>query len=321
MIVDHLTTNVSQPQPVRDTYRLTADSDIGKQFEFFLWSCRANNLSPRTIGDYRFKAGRFVHFCNSVGCYALKDVNTNLIRSFLLDLQLSNGPKSVSGYYKAIKRFFNWMIDEDILELSPMGKIKPPKVPEVLIKPFSDHHVKDILLLCSNHTRAGIRNRAIILILLDTGLRLSELSKIQMTDLDLDSETITVMGKGNRQRVVRIGRQTQKALVRYLLMRTDKHPCLWVTEEGKPLTLGGISVMFRNLKQRAGFTDVRLSAHTFRHTSGTMALLNGASERDVQLLLGHRTQRMTQHYTATITSQQIVSKHKVFSPVDRLGLK
>jgi integrase/recombinase XerC/integrase/recombinase XerD len=321
MLLDHLTDKVSQSYGIAGTYHLTADIDIAGQFDLFLWSCRANNLSPRTIQDYRFKAGRFVQFCLYTGCHSPIDVTANHVRAFLLRLQEHNCAKSVHDYYRVLKRFFNWMVEEDILQYSPMTKIKPPRVPETIIKPFTDSHIRGILLLCDEHTRAGIRNRAIILMLLDTGIRLNELANIQLADLDLDNETVIVMGKGNRQRMVRIGKVAQKALLQYLLSRKDNHSCLWVTEEGKPLAKAGISVMFRVLKHRAGFQDVRLSAHTFRHTSGTWALLNGASERDVQLLLGHRTERMTRHYTATITSQQVLAKHRQFSPVDRLRLK
>lgn len=318
MLLNRLTNNISQSRPIAETYHLTSNTELENQFELFLWSCRANNLSPRTIQDYRVKAGRFVQFALYNGCYTPGDVTPNHVRLFLLQLSQRNSAKSVSDYYRVVKRFFNWLIEEDTLEYSPMARIKAPRVPEILVKPFTPSHIKAILLLCDNHTRTGIRNKAIILVLLDTGVRLTELANIQLSDLDLDNETITIMGKGNRQRIVRIGRIAQRALLKYLLSRKDTNPCLWVTEEGKPLTKDGIAVMFKVLKRRAGFKDVRLSAHTFRHTSGTWALLNGASERDVQLLLGHRSQRMTQHYTATITSQQVLNKHRGFSPVDNL---
>lgn len=82
----------------------------------------------------------------------------------------------------------------------------------------------------------------------------------------------------------------------------------------------GIQIMIRRLGKRIGIKTVRCSPHTFRHTFGTRAMLNGASEREVQLLLGHSTDRMTKQYTATITSEVIVGKHKYFSPVDRMGI-
>lgn len=156
---------------------------------------------------------------------------------------------------------------------------------------------------------------------LDTGLRLSELASIQLRDINFDQETIKVMGKGAKERVVRIGKMTQKALLQYLLLRHDNHSCLWVTEERKPLTVAGVQVAIKKLCYRAEITDAKRGPHTFRHTFGTRAMLNGASEREVQLLLGHSTDRMTKHYTATITSEYAVSGHRKWSPVDNLFRK
>ena len=110
---------------------------------------------------------------------------------------------------------------------------------------------------------------------------------------------------------------TINAIKEYYKTSRGDHPQLWLTEEGNPLTYEGISSIFKNLKKRAGFTDVRLSPHTIRHTSATMSLINGGEERDVQMLLGHKTNRMIQKYTANYTSQNAVIRHRDFSPVDR----
>ena len=178
-----------------------------------------------------------------------------------------------------------------------------------------------MLSLCDESRFLGIRNRAIILTFVDTGLRLSEMAGIQLKDIDFDRELIKVMGKGAKERVVGIGKGTQKSVLKYLLIRRDSYPCLWVTEEGKPMQARGIQIMIRRLGKRAGLQNVRCSPHTFRHTFGTWSLLNGASEREVQSLLGHSSQRMTQQYTATINSEQAVVAHKRFSPIDRMSLK
>lgn len=321
-MLNHLTINKTQIGSLSALHHLTDKSDLEAHLEAFLVSCRVDELSPRTLVDYRYKLSVFTKFCRSQGIGRLSHVSVQCIRMFLLKIQEKNQAISVSDYYKVIKRFFNWLVGEDILSSSPMARIRPPKVPQKLVVPFKPEHIETLLLACDASSKfLALRNRAIILTFLDTGLRLSELTNIQLKDIDFDREVITVMGKGAKERVVGLGKRTQKALLRYLLARTDNYPCLWVTEERRPLTVVGIVELMKVLKRRAGLEGVRCSAHTFRHTFGTWALLNGASEREVQSLLGHSSQRMVQHYTATITSEHAVQRHRHFSPVDRLKVK
>ena len=128
------------------------------------------------------------------------------------------------------------------------------------------------------------------------------------------------MGKGAKERVVPIQQRTQKAILRYLLMRNDTHRCLWVSEERQPLTLWGIQLMIRTLGKRAGLKNVRCSPHTFRHTSATLMLDSGAGEFEVQAILGHSTLAMTRRYVVSLNSEKAAEAHKRFSPVEHLKL-
>jgi integrase/recombinase XerC/integrase/recombinase XerD len=321
MSLYHLTTASPYDAARSDLRRLTTAADsLADQFNSFLLNAQIE-LSPATVRDYRYKLKPFIDYCRGAGASKVMDITTDNTRGFIASMQESNSPKSVNDYYKVARRFLSWLVQEERLTKNPMLRVKCPRVPEIIIKIFTAEHIHKILLLCEDGTRTGIRNRAMVLVLLDSGIRLSELARIQVDDIDIQRGIITVMGKGAKQRVVGVSKPTLKAVIRYYEARPGDHSQLWLTEEGKPITPAGISQIFKALKRRAGFSDVRLSAHTFRHTSGTMALLNGASEREVQLLLGHSTPRMTQHYTATITSQMVVERHKDFSPVSKLNLK
>jgi integrase/recombinase XerC/integrase/recombinase XerD len=279
-----------------------------------------DGLSPRTLADYEYKVGAFVSFCSGLDVNDPGQVTASGVRQFLLKLQEKNAPASVSGYYKSVNRFFSWLVEEKILDRSPMATIRPPRVPQKVIMPFSPEHIRCLLLLCDNRAFIGARNRALVLAFLDTGLRLSEMAGIQLADIDFDRETIKVMGKGAKERVVRIGKTAQKALLRYLLMRQDNHSCLWVSEERKPLTHWGIAQVIDTLKKRSGISEVRCSAHTFRHTFATRALMNGAGEFEVQSLLGHSKLDMTRRYAASLRSEEAVVGHRRWSPVDNLRL-
>ncbi len=300
---------------------LAPNSGISKQLQAFLLSCKVDGYTKQTLDGYQAKLRLFVRFADSLRINHPSEVTANEIRLFLLHKKETCNAVTIHDHYRVLRRFFNWMVDEGIVEKTPMASMKPPRVPKPMVTPFNSEHIKTLLLFCDDRTFLGARNKAIILTFLDTGLRLSELADIQLQDIDFDHETIKVMGKGAKERIVRVGKAAQKALLRYLLMRDDELPCLWLSEERRPLTAWGVERMIQNLGKRARFTDVRCSPHTFRHTFGTQALRNGASVYEVQSLLGHSTLDMTRRYTATLNSEDAVISHRKFSPVDNLKLK
>jgi len=156
---------------------------------------------------------------------------------------------------------------------------------------------------------------------LDTGLRLSELAGIQLADVNFDRETIKVMGKGAKERVVRMGKTTQKALLHYLLKRNDDYSCLWVTEERRPLRRAGVQIAIKRLCHRAEITDAKPGPHTFRHTAAINYLRNGGSEFTLQIMLGHSTLEMTRKYVSSLGAEDMIKMHKIASPVDCMSLK
>lgn len=292
------------------------------QLNLFLLSCKVNSLSPRSVEDYSQKIGVFVAFCRTQEVYKPEEVTPTHIRLFLLGMQQRCKPISVHGYYGCVCRFFNWLLEEGTLKESPMARMHPPKFPKVLIKPFKPEDIGRLLFLCDHGGPCflGLRNRAIILAFVDTGLRLSELAGIQIADLDVDVGLIKVMGKGAKERIVRISNRTLKAILRYWNQRNDDLPCLWVTEERKPLQARGIQQMIERLGKRAGVTGVRCSSHTFRHSFAIMALQNGIGEFNLQWLLGHSTLTQTRRYCGSLGAKEAMLAHIKASPVERLKL-
>lgn len=316
MVLDQRTINITQIGSLSGVDQRTLQG----QLKVFLLSCKVEELSPFTIQNYEQKLRVFIRFLTDLQITEPEQVTTTHIRLFLLKLQDTCQRVSVYNNYRAIRRFFTWMVEEGTLKQSPMSSIRVRKPPDKIIQPFNLDHIRDLLLLCDDSKFLGARNKAVILTFLDTGLRLTELVNVEIKDLDFDHETIKVMGKGAKERVVRIGKKTQKALLRYLLMRNDGLPCLWVSEERRPLTHWGIEIMIRKLGKRAGFTSVRCSPHTFRHSCATLFLRNGGAEFALQLMLGHTSLYMTRRYVSTLGAEDSFKAHQKASPVDNMKL-
>jgi len=165
----------------------------------------------------------------------------------------------------------------------------------------------------------GARDRALILTLLDTGLRAGELVGLRLEDLDFESQRIQVRhGKGNKQRAVRIGERASEAVQHYLeQFRGFGLGPLFLTCRGQPLCRSAMRTIFQRLGKEASVPKVH--PHRFRHTFATWAIEQQAREIDVQFLLGHSTPAMLRRYTATYDAEKAAQAHALFSPADRLN--
>lgn len=233
---------------------------------------------------------------------------------------------TVHHYYAALRVFFNWCVGDDFLKQSPLAKIKIRNPELKVIQPYPSDEITRMLAVCDydfqhNAKFLGSRNRAIILMLLDTGVRVSELGNINLEDIDTERGWIKVTGKGAKERVVRIGATTQKALWRYLVHRPNtERGQLWLTEEGTPLRPNGIQMVVKRLKQRAGVTSSG-NCHRFRHTFALNFLRADRNPFNLQYLLGHSDLRMVRHYTATLGMEDALKAHESASPADLLALR
>jgi len=319
MPVEHLTITKTQLWLDTTLDTLIKKDSLESQLKLFLISCQVNNLSPKTIEFYAQTVAPFLAFCRDRDITNPMRITVDVVRLYLLVLQQRLKPVSVQDNYRGIKRFLNWLVEEGILKENPIARLRAPKAPKLIIQPFSREQIAMMLAVC-NKTFAGCRDRAIVLMFLDSGLRLSELAGIALSDMDIEKGIIRVTGKGSKQRLVHIGRETQKAVLRYLLRRSDDWPCLWVTEERLPMKAGGIRQVIRRLGKRAGITGTRCSPHTFRHTFAITCLRNGLDEFNLQCLLGHTTLQMTRMYVQSLGAGDAIAAHEKASPVDNMRL-
>lgn len=233
------------------------------------------------------------------------------LRSWLLSLRETLAPISVAGYVRGLKAFGNWCAVEELAEARALRTLRRPQVPHKLVEPLDDDAVRRML------DAASVRDRAIVLLMLDTGLRLSEVAGLRRCDLRPDG-TVKVLGKGARERIVPVGHVARQALVRHLRQElpAGSDAPIFRSRRGGALGWRGIQQVFKRLKARAGIPG-RCSPHLLRHTFAHSYLVNGGDVFSLQRMLGHTTLDMVKRYVA-LAEGDLVARHRAASPADRL---
>jgi site-specific recombinase XerD len=297
------------------------EQDLGSLIDLYLTSCRVEGKSPETIRSHRESLDIFHQ---AVHQEELPQDPTSFTSTHVyqfLDHVASTGVSPTTQWrrQRETRTFFSWLTRHEFIPSNPFAKVKNIKVPQKVTQPFSQEDILRLLALCNPSTHKGARDRALILVLLDTGLRAGELTSLQLEDIDFQSQRIHVRhGKGNKQRVVRIGHEAGQVLQHYLdhFRGTELGP-VFLTCRRRPLCRTAMRTIFQRLGKQASIPKVH--PHRFRHTFATWAIELQAREIDVQFLLGHSTPAMLRRYTATYDAEKAAQAHALFSPADRLN--
>jgi integrase/recombinase XerC len=282
---------------------------LGASVDFFCAAKAAEGASPRTVEWYRMILVRAVRRFGAAR--PVDAIPAAELRAWTLELRETLAPESIAGYVRGLKAFGNWCASEELATASGFRSLRRPKVPRRLIAPFSDAELRSLLAL------ADARERALALVLLDTGLRLSELVSLRVGDVRPDG-TLRVMGKGSKERIVPIGASARRSLVRYLGTRSNAAAGdpLFCGRWGRRLTARGVQLAIARLGRRAA-VGTRCSPHTFRHTFARGYLVNGGDVFSLQQILGHATLDMVRRYVS-LSEADLVARHRTASPADRL---
>ncbi|OGO32918.1 MAG: hypothetical protein A2Z29_01630 [Chloroflexi bacterium RBG_16_56_11] len=267
----------------------------------------------------------------------LKDVPRHEIRLFISYLQQTRcfaahpfnrtQEKTLSGhtincYLRSLRIFYSWLVSEEILEVNPFVKVKIPPPPIKVIPAFSNSQIEQLLRAITTKTAIGYRNFAIILTLLDTGIRISELCDLKMERLWLEDGIAKVIGKRNKERMIPIGKQLQCVLWHYIDRcrpepNTINCDSVFLTKQGRPVTRRHSQKIMTEYGQKAKLTGIRCSPHTLRHTAAISFLRNGGDVFSLQRLLGHASLEMTRRY-CQLADTDVKRTHSMASPVDNL---
>jgi len=225
----------------------------------------------------------------------------------------------MAGRVRTLRAFGGWLQRELQLDGHPLAGLPIPKVPDVLVPSLTAPELR-ALLEGANSTRDSIRDRAILLVLLDTGLRLGELVRLSVGDVDLIEGRCRVMGKGAKERVVPIGGRTRRALRALIVTRrrnVDPDP-LFISRRGGRLTPRAVQQLVHRLALAAG-VSTRCSPHILRHSFARAFLANGGDVFSLQRILGHSPSslQVTRRYVQLL-DDDLRAVHRRVSPVDRL---
>jgi len=237
----------------------------------------------------------------------LTDFTTNDVRYYLA-VEKENGVsnRTLENYRANLSAFFTWMTAEEIIKTNPCARIKPIKYADEVRKPFSDTDIDALRFACST-----VKQRAILELLLASGVRVNEMSTMLVSDIDFRALTVLVRnGKGNKQRTTYINDVASHYLQKYLAERTDDGPYLFYNKNHEPIASGGVRFILREVGERAGVEDVH--PHRFRRTFATRLAKRGMIVQEIQKLLGHSNINTTLVYVYA-DDEHIKASYKQYS--------
>lgn len=311
---------------------------ISEAIKGYIIDCRTRRRSHRTIEWYQQKLNVFANWLSEEeDIHRLEQITIAHLRSFVLHIQSAQvgrttinkdgdmsqiSPLTIKGYVQVIKGFCTWCHNEELIEKNPALRLQLPSVPDYMIPTFTQEHIKTMLDVCDLTTPLGNRDYTIILVLLETGIRVSELCGMRLQDLHDDY--IRVMGKGHKEREVGIAPAVGKRLWKYVhqyrnpIDENEQH--VFLNRYGVPLTPSGIEQLLIDIKENANITGVRVSAHTFRHTFARMYLEQGGEIYRLSRLMGHSSVEVTEEYLKDFRVRAARQEYDRFSAVNNLGL-
>lgn len=273
--------------------------DVSK---FLTYLDKELNYSEKTIISYQQDLTSYFDFLTKNKINYLK-ITRDEVRSYLkyLDsLGLKNS--SIARHLSTLRSFYNYLVNENIIENNIFGSIRNPKIEKKLPNFLSYNELSELLESISLDTPADFRNRLIIELFYATGCRVSELCNIKLNDIDKSAKTIKIKGKGNKERIVFFGEYALIYLDKYLhgprdeLLKGENSEYLFISDKGKALQVMDVEVIMQKLMQKMA-TKKHVTPHTLRHTFATHLLNAGADIKSVQELLGHASLNTTGIYT------------------------
>jgi site-specific recombinase XerD len=284
--------------------------------DLFILECQSRRFTAHTLRFYRGRLSLFLRWCDAEGIDELADLTHHHIRKYFISVQ----DRGVSSSYqesfaRAIRSFLNYCVRDELLDESPFKKVQPPRLEKKVLAAIDKASIKLIIEACKTE-----RDKAICLVMLDSGVRASELCALSVGDVDMISGEVKVqMGKGQKGRVTYIGPKTRKQVLRYFAKERNgqpdpKEPLFPSHNTGKHLKYYGLTQMLAAIAKETG---VKFSAHAFRRTFAINSIRNGMNIYILAKLMGHTGIVILRAYLS-ILDDDLQTAHEKYGVVDNL---
>ena len=241
------------------------------------------------------------------------------VNSFIYNFSKKNSPRSQARKISGLKSFFKFLVFEGYSKSSPMSNIESPKLGRKLPDILNVEEISQMISSINIKEKFGQRNKTIIEILYGTGIRVSELIELKISNIFFKENLIRVLGKGDKERFVPIGLKAKKSIIDYInndrkyqKIEESSNDILILSKYGKKITRHMIFTLIKNISKKSGITK-KISPHTFRHSFASHLLKNGADLRTIQLILGHENITTTEIYTH-LDSKHLLNVMKKYHP-------
>jgi integrase/recombinase XerD len=289
-------------------------ASLSARITSFLDFCRVEKgLAANTIDSYQLDLARFAQFLK--GDDTIPD--TERVRQYIDSLYRAGlSSRSIARHLTTLRGFYTFLLEQGAVDFDPTSLLTSPRQWATIPKYLNKKQIEDIIGAPDGSKPTGLRDRAMLEFLYATGLRVSELCKVRVSELERDLGFVRITGKGNKQRIVPVGRTALSAVTTYLdtgrpqLLKGRGSPYLFVTGRGGPMTRQAFWKLLAGYGKKAGIFR-NLTPHVIRHSFATHLLEGGADLRSVQTMLGHADISTTQIYTHVMRSRlrQTVDEH------------